>query len=59
MKFSNRAKRLTGQGMFQIKARAEELERQGKDLIHFELGDPYFNTPKKIKNACIKAIRQL
>ena len=57
MKFSERANRLTGQGMFQIKAKAEELEREGKDLIHFEIGDSYFNPlliPRLEKNSwCI------
>ena len=58
MKISSRAKQLIGQSMFQIKQIAEESERKGKKLIHFEIGDPYFNSPRKVKKACIKAIRQ-
>jgi len=58
MKLSKRSDRLIGQGMFQIKAQAEELERQGKELIHFEIGDSCFNAPKKVKEACINAIKQ-
>lgn len=58
MKLSKRANRLLGQQMFSIKARAEGLERKGKNLIHFEIGDPYFNAPESVKRACIKAIKQ-
>ena len=39
--------------MFQIKAKAK-----GKDLLHFEIGDSCFNSPRKVKKACIKAIKQ-
>jgi len=53
MKLSKRSKRLIGQGMFQIKAKAKE-----PGLLHFEIGDSSFNSPKKVKKACIKAIKQ-
>lgn len=58
MKFSNRAKRLIGQGMFQVKAIAEELERAGIELLHFEIGDTCFDAPSKVKKSCIKAIKE-
>lgn len=58
MKLSKRSKRLIGQGMFQIKAQAEAIEREGKKLIHFEIGDTCFNAPRKVKKACIKAIKK-
>ena len=38
--------------MFQIKAKAT-----GKDLLHFEIGDSCFNSPKKVKKACIRALK--
>lgn len=44
--------------MFQILAKAQELERQGKKIIHFEIGDPDFNTPVNIVDAACKALRQ-
>lgn len=34
--------------MFEVLARAQELERQGKNIIHFEIGDPDFSTPENI-----------
>ncbi|MFK5915748.1 MAG: pyridoxal phosphate-dependent aminotransferase [Woeseiaceae bacterium] len=39
-------------------ARAKELEAQGKDIIHMEIGEPDFPTPQPIIDACIKAISQ-
>ena len=39
-------------------ARAKELEAQGKDIVHMEIGEPDFPTPKPIVDAGIKAISQ-
>ena len=47
-KLSNAAQRLKGQAMFQILTKARELERNGKEIFHFELGDPDFDTPEDI-----------
>jgi len=38
-------------------ARAKELESQGKDIIHLEIGEPDFPTPKPIVDAGINAIK--
>ncbi len=48
---SENSKKLSGQPMFSILAKANELERQGRSILHFELGDPDFNTPINIVNA--------
>src|SRR5439155_9987225 len=37
--------------------RAEELERQGHDVVHLEFGEPDFETPAVIREAAIRAIR--
>ncbi|MGH7268460.1 MAG: pyridoxal phosphate-dependent aminotransferase, partial [Candidatus Rokuibacteriota bacterium] len=37
--------------------RAEELERQGHDVVHLEFGEPDFETPAVIREALIRAIR--
>lgn len=55
---SKSAKRLEGQKMFQILAQAQELERQGRDIIHFEIGDPDFATPANIVDAACKALKK-
>jgi aspartate aminotransferase len=56
-KFSKIAENLTGQKMFQILAQAKNLEKQGKDVIHLEIGDPDFNTPQNVKDAACNAIQ--
>ena len=38
--------------------KAYEMERAGQRVIHLEVGEPDFETPQCIKNACIKAIRE-
>ena len=50
---AERMNNLSGQPMFDILARA----RRRKDMIHFEIGDTYFNTPENISNAAIKSIQ--
>jgi len=40
-----------------ILEKAQEMERGGKDIIHMEVGEPDFDTPECIKEACYKAIR--
>lgn len=52
------AESLQGQPMFKVLERVQEMQRQGKDVIHFEIGDPDFPTPKNIKDAAIKAIQE-
>ncbi|MGD0158930.1 MAG: pyridoxal phosphate-dependent aminotransferase [Candidatus Bathyarchaeia archaeon] len=41
---------------FEVLAKAKALERQGKDIVHLEIGEPDFDTPKNIKDAAIKAL---
>ncbi len=55
--FSDAAYRLKGQPMFRILSRIKDLERAGKDIVHFEIGDPDFNTPANITNAAVAALR--
>jgi aspartate/methionine/tyrosine aminotransferase len=57
-KLSKSSNRLEGQKMFQILAKAQELEREGKSIIHFEIGDPDFDTPQNIKNAAYNSLRR-
>jgi len=41
---------------FEVLAKARALEKQGKDIVHLEIGEPDFDTPKNIKEAAVKAI---
>jgi aspartate/methionine/tyrosine aminotransferase len=36
---------------------AQALERRGESVIHLEVGEPDFDTPECIKEACIRALR--
>jgi aspartate aminotransferase len=51
------AEDLQGQPMFKVLEKVQELQRQGKDVIHFEIGDPDFDTPKNITDAAIQALK--
>lgn len=53
---SNIAQLLDGQPMFKLLALAKELEVSGKKIIHFEIGDPSFSSPKKVIDAAKKAL---
>jgi len=43
--------------MFQILTLGRDLERQGREILHFELGDPDFGTPENITQAAIEALK--
>ena len=38
--------------------KAKEMERAGHEIVHLEIGEPDFSTPRKIKEAAIEAIRR-
>lgn len=54
---SDAAYNLQGQPMFKILSRIKEMERNGEHVVHFEIGDPDFNTPENIVNATVDALR--
>ena len=41
-----------------VQAKAKELKRQGIDVISFGAGEPDFDTPQRVKDAAIQAMRQ-
>ena len=41
-----------------ILARCKEMEAQGRDVIHMEIGEPDFPTPLTIAEAGIEAIQE-
>lgn len=55
-KFSDRMARLGTESAFEVLSRAKQLERQGIDVVHFEIGEPDFDTPKNIIEAGKKAL---
>lgn len=56
MQIAKRINKLGTEEAFHVLARAKEMERQGIDMIHMEIGDTDFDTPKIIKNACHNAL---
>ena len=44
---------MTGEGALSVYARAKELEREGRSIIHLELGEPDFH-PSALVNAALK-----
>ena len=42
---------------FEVLAKARALEAQGKDVIHLEIGEPDFDTPRHIVEAGIRALQ--
>lgn len=58
MKVSKLVQRAGTETAFAVLAKAREMERQGKSVVHFEIGEPDFNTPENVKQAGIKAIQE-
>ncbi len=56
MKFSDRMSRLGTESAFEVLARARALERQGREIVHLEIGEPDFDTPAHIKEAAKRAL---
>jgi aspartate/methionine/tyrosine aminotransferase len=42
---------------FSVLARARELERTGRDIVHLEIGEPDFPTPAHVAEAAFAAVR--
>ena len=57
MKLAERMARLGTETAFEVLAKARMLEREGKDVIRFEIGEPDFDTPANIIEAGAKAMR--
>ncbi len=47
---------MSGEGALTIFARAKELEREGRSVIHLELGEPDFHPAKSVNDALKRAI---
>lgn len=56
MKYADRMNRLGTETAFEVLARARQLEAEGKEIIHLEIGEPDFDTPRYICDAAIQAI---
>jgi aspartate aminotransferase len=50
--------RLGTESAFAVLARARELERLGRSIVHLEIGEPDFPTPEHVATAAITAIQR-
>jgi len=56
LRLAERMSRLGTETAFEVLNRARELERQGRDVIHLEIGEPDFDTPQNIVASAIAAL---
>lgn len=56
MDIATRMSRLGTESAFEVLARAKALERQGREIIHLEIGEPDFDTPVHIRDAAKRAL---
>ena len=47
---------IQGQPMFKLIEKVKYLESQGRDIVHLEIGDPDFQTPRHIIEAAKKSL---
>ena len=57
MKLADSMSRLGTETAFLVLAKAKALEAKGKKIIHLEIGEPDFDTPKNIIEAAVEAVR--
>lgn len=56
MKLAERMSLLGTETAFEVLARARALEREGRTIIHLEIGEPDFDTPRHIIDAACEAL---
>ena len=56
MRLASRMDRIGTETAFEAAARARALEATGREVIHLEIGEPDFDTPRHIKDAAARAL---
>lgn len=57
LRLASRMKRLGTETAFEVLARARALEAEGRNIVHLEIGEPDFDTPKNVIEAGVAALR--
>ena len=57
MTLASRMMNLGTETAFEVLAKARALEAQGKEIVHLEIGEPDFDTPRHIVEAGIRALQ--
>ncbi len=58
LRLADRMSRLGTETAFEVLNKARALERQGREIIHLEIGEPDFDTPDNIIEAAVSALHQ-
>lgn len=58
MKFAHRMNQLGTENAFEVLAEVNRLKAAGRDIVSFAIGEPDFETPDNIKQACIRALAE-
>jgi len=58
LQLARRMSRLGTETAFEVLNKARALERQGKSIIHLEIGEPDFDTPAKVIEAGVDALHK-
>jgi len=58
VRFAERMSRLGTETAFEVLVRARNLEAQGREIIHLEIGEPDFQTPRNVIEAAQEALDQ-
>src|SRR3954468_9266747 len=58
LQLARRMTRLGTETAFEVLNKARALERQGKSIIHLEIGEPDFDTPSNVVEAGVNALRK-
>ncbi len=56
MKLASRMERMGTETAFEAAARARALEATGREVIHLEIGEPDFDTPRNVSEAAARAL---
>jgi aspartate aminotransferase len=58
LQLARRMSRLGTETAFEVLSKARALERQGRSIIHLEIGEPDFDTPSNVVEAGVSALRK-
>jgi aspartate aminotransferase len=58
LRLASRMSRLGTETAFEVLNRARALEKQGKEIIHLEIGEPDFDTPANVVEAGVDALHK-
>jgi aspartate aminotransferase len=58
LRLAGRMSRLGTETAFEVLNRARQLEKQGKEIIHLEIGEPDFDTPANVIEAGVDALHK-